>query len=437
MTTTPTSEDHLFHAPDVQPVPGSIAHANRYQEHQTLEAFLNSAMSYLFPVITATNPTASTRQFNQTPARHPSRYRITFTLARLPAQSLFFDEFPAFHRSPPRPREITASIALAHNANCPFPNIARLISTAHIATFGTTTPTTTCLIKACPHCIAMNPDVDATYPNDSYAEFTQTTNTTWLPVQVLPAQPTYYVLPPPPCPLPHTPTCTHNHCPDANNCICATTATAQPAACQHQHCNDAAHCTCTQQCSSPADHLISDPQPHRNCMAPHCDNPAVHLNPNIGAPVPDPRPDPTTVVPPQPRYTAQQIAASFWLRGSFEWFTRSEHAATYANSCSQLLTHIRAYIPQIRPVTPLLPHNSLSFPATEHANRGLITPIYSVHSDELIGDANQILTHPCVFIVCPLRMLVQMQTGSHTIGSTNLRTLFDTFNTQLLMSLVS
>jgi hypothetical protein len=414
--------------------------SNQFRNHSEvqpdLEAFLSQAMSYLFPVITETSSTeVETRQFRDIIPRHPSRYRLTFTVARLPAQSLFFDEFLALTSAPPRPRERTLSVALDHHANCPFPTAPRSRTTAHLSTFGTTAPTTSCLVKICAHCMNLHPDIDAQHPNDSYAEFQPVTLEAWLPVRII-TRPTYVVLPPPLCDLPHSPECSHTHCQTPLACTCNTPANEEIpiSVCSHTHCTDAANCTCTSGCLAPADHVMADSMPHRNCLVAHCDNPAVHLNPNAGSQQPDPRPDPSTLVPPAPRHTMRQIIASFWLDSNFEMFTRSEHAASYATSCANLLPHMRAFLPQVRPVVPLVSDTTLHFPAVVDMNRGLLNPVLYTHTDAIINDSNLIATHSCTFIVCPLTLIINMQTGTRTIGTTSLRQFHAAFRAALLLT---
>jgi hypothetical protein len=405
-----------------------------------LLTFLEQAMAYLFPVISEDVPEhATSRQFSQTNPRHPSRYRVTFTVARLPIQSLFFDEMPNMNQSPPRPRELCMSMALDHHSDCPFPQAARTRVTSHIATLGATAPVTSCLLKVCPHCIALLPDIDPQYPNDSYAEFGPLVPPAWTPIRVI-DRPEYHTLPPVPCALEHNLVCAHRHCPDPLQCTCntATPDTANPTTvinCSHTHCTTPQACTCTTACPEPSDHIMSDVIPHRNCIVAHCDNPAAHLSPGGQLPPPETRPDPTTVVPPEPVYSTHRIMLTSWMSQMIEMFTTSTHAASYATSCANVVPHLRHYEQTLRASAPAYNPEAMFFRSDFPPNQAFILPMYMLHPTSTLADSNQHATHTCPLIVCPLTMLHELQTGTRSINTVSITTFLKLYRASVTIAL--
>jgi hypothetical protein len=425
MSTTPT----FFHASQFPPDSSNSTITSNHRavnSRPELTSFLEHAMAYLFPTITQDAPEApaTPRQFDRITPRHPSRYRATFTVARLPIQALYFDEMPNLTQSPPRPRELCMSMALDHHDDCPFPTVPRLRVVSHIATLGVTAPVTTCLLKACPHCISMLPDIDPQHPNDSYAEFRPLTPPAWTPIRVI-ERPEYHTLPPPPCEREHNPACTHRHCADSDNCTCTTTpqpdSTITPTpACPHKHCLTPTTCTCTAACPQPSDHVITDTVPHRNCIVAHCDNPSAHLAPGGLTPQPETRPDPSTLVPPPPRYSNHRIMLTAWTSQCIILFLQSEHAASYTTSCANLVPHMRAFQAQVRPTVPTYDPSALFFPMPTHPNRAMLLPVYAIHPAEVLNNSSRFTDHGCPLIVCPLTLLHELQTGTRTISATSI-----------------
>jgi hypothetical protein len=354
--------------------------------------------------------------------RHPSRYRISFTLGTLPLQQLFLDELPALARQPPRPREICISLAIAHHSSCTENTIPRTIVTSHITILGTATPVTTVPLKVCRHCLHSHEKISAELTNQMYATLNTPVSNQWTIVNIH-TVPTFHSLPPIPCTRDHNPPCPHSHCQDATNCTCnpiTTTpigSTTTPAPCAHQHCPSSSHCTCTTQisCPDPADHLFSMDQPHPSCGAAHCPEPTRHLGTSDSSQNTSPCPDPSLheLNRPQP-LSPRTIILSHWADQQMESFSVSVHSVTFSTSCNALHKTYISMIPYLHEF-PNLDLNSYVLPRVQHGDvRGIHYVVLQLHSLELVRDRSLHLGHDCPILNCPLQVLAELQTGSAT-----------------------
>jgi hypothetical protein len=373
-------------------------------------------------------PTQAPASRNAVP-RHPSRYRITFTPNRLPLQTLYLDSVPALTRQPPRRSEICSSMALAHHPNCAHQQTPRAQVPCHVTTFGAPVPVATSPLKVCLRCLHLHERIADTLPNNMYASLPEPVTSTWTTV-VITTVPTYYSLPPTPCPRDHNPPCPHSHCADVTNCTCnlavpttAITSGLDTTTCTHRHCSDVSNCTCTAQheCENLADHIMTMGEQHRLCFTAHCDNPSLHTaisdptNPSLNA-----CPDPSAHERHAPRASILSISQASWTMACYNHFATSEHAPTYRTTCSQLLDHWIAFHPQVAHQLPNVDLES-HFPAMEHhANRAMLHVIYAFHSLQTLKARDTHLDHECRLLVCPLRTLASLRSGTNTLGSVGL-----------------
>jgi hypothetical protein len=390
-------------------------------------------MSYLFPVVAPVQEVEESTLFQERLGRHPSRYRVNFTLPRLPIQSLYFDEMPSLTRSPPREGEPCTTLALDHATSCPFPNVPRRRVPCFISTLGAPAPVTSSMIKVCEHCIARLPDIDPAHPNDSYAAFQEPVATTWTPIHAI-ERPTYFTLPPPECTRSHDVQCAHNHCPDATHCTCNAqpSAIVEPFTCPHSHCATPSNCTCTQACPDVTAHVIAVNEPHPNCLVAHCPDITAHTNPNPdGTPVPSRCPDPAAHLPQPPRPSLQTVALSFWMDTIMSSFCRSPHSYTFATSLNPLINYIRSHEPLTRTEVAAL-DLTVTFPRLDHANQNAFAvAILATHSIEVVNNTADHATHHCSLLNCPLAVMAELRSGSRTLGSTSIHQLHEMMRARL------
>jgi hypothetical protein len=365
--------------------------------------------------------------------RHPSRYRITFTPPSSRLQTLYLDSVPNLARQPPRPNEIAITLALDHTTACTRTNLPRTLVPCHITTLGVTTPVATTTIKVCMRCLTTTDSISANSPHERYASIPLPVTTTWTKIQII-TVPQYYPLPPDPCSKDHNPPCTHTHCSTPNTCTCNapppasgdTLSPTQPARCLHHHCPSDANCVCTRasDCEKLSDHVMPLDGPHRLCIAAHCDNPSAHLTPsNEVTPVVTPCPNPAAHNARPSRATPLSLSQACWLMACLRQFSVSDHARSYTITCNQLLDHMIQFHSQVAHLQPVVDLDSPFPPMETHHNRALLLVVYAFHSLDVLKDRDSHVTHECRLLVCPLRVLAQLRSGTNTLSSTSLTSL--------------
>jgi hypothetical protein len=402
--------------------------------------YLTLDMQRLFPQLgsTASATTATTRQ--TATARHPPRYRINFTAGHHPLQSFYFDELPNLRTSPPLAREPCISMALEHHANCTNTSTPRQRTICYISTFGPSQPTTQTMIKVCPRCLPILPDISASSPNESYARVLSPLAETWTKIEAVDRL-DYYTLPPAPCTREHDLVCPHTHCQDPTNCICnsltpGNDTSASSDTCIHTHCPDATHCSCTIQnpCPDALAHAISENEPHPNCLVLHCPDFSVHMNPpsagNDGqSACPDPRAHQRPLPPP-----AQRVALSFWAVHCMTHFSTSNHAPTFARSLSAFPAYITGMLATHS--TYVLAVHSNPFPQVlPNHPQNVYHLMYSTHDEQTLRDTATHGIHTCELLNCPLVIMHDLRTTSRTIGSTSINQLVTLMTERLMLAL--
>jgi hypothetical protein len=364
-------------------------------------------------------------------ARHPSRYRLSFTVVGHSAQQqLYLDELHTLARQPPRPREISTSLAVAHHSSCTEISVPRRIVTSHLTILGVSTPVTTIPLKVCPACLPSHPKIARELNNQMYATIPTPTTNTWTTVNITVA-PQFYSLPPAPCTRDHNPACPHTHCQDATNCTCnlqstTTGPTPSTAPCTHQHCPDSDYCTCTQQiaCIRPADHVFTIDTEHDQCGFPHCHDPAIHLRDPATDSNQSPCPNPALHEQAQvPRIEPKTIILSTWADQQMESFSISTHSVTFTTSCKNLVRFCLQH-QQYENEFPPLDLDAYYHQRPDHASpRGIVYVVLQLHSLELVQDESRHLDHNCLIVNCPLHILASLRNANNTASGVSFTTL--------------
>jgi hypothetical protein len=346
----------------------------------------------------------------------------------MPLQQLFFDELPTLARQPPRPREASTSLAIAHTSGCTESSSPRTIVTSHLTIFASTSAITTIPLKVCRSCLPSQHKISADLPHQMYATVRTPTTSTWTAVDII-SLPTFYSIPPPPCPNPHLQACTHQHCPDATNCTCnsapataSTTGSVTIAPCAHHHCPDSDNCTCTTQtnCVDPSHHLFSLSEPHSMCGFAHCADPDVHIRDTTNSTTQAPCPDPSLhelnrIQPVSPR----SIILSTWADQQMEPFSISSHSVSFTSSCAALINFAISHYPHTSEFPPLN-LDAFHHQRPDHASpRGIVYVILQLHSESLVRDQSQHLGHTCPIVNCPLQILAELRNANSTSSGTS------------------